>query len=139
MAKVNIIYWSGTGNTEQMANLIAKGALGKGHSVNVMSVSNAKVSHAQEADILVLGSPAMGAEVVEEYEMDPYINEISSLVAGKKVALFGSYGWGGGDFMYGWIDRMKGYSANVINNGLIVQYAPEGDDVQKCIDFGANL
>jgi len=138
MAKVNIIYWSGSGNTEQMANLIAKGALGRGHSVNVLNVSNATVVNAQEADVLVLGSPAMGAEVIEEYEMEPYINEIESIVKGKKVALFGSYGWGGGEFMAEWTNRMKGYGANVLGS-ITVQYAPEGDDAMRCIEFGAKL
>ena len=139
MSKVNIIYWSGTGNTESMANLIAEGAKEKGAEVNVLRVSEASPDDVKNADIVLFGSPAMGVEVIEEEEMDPFIESISSWVSGKKVGLFGSYGWGDGEWMRNWVKRMEDYGANVLNEGLIVQEAPEGETEEECKNFGRQV
>ncbi|MCR3758761.1 flavodoxin [Clostridium felsineum] len=139
MLNVNIIFWSGTGNTEIMAKLISEGIKSAGGEVELLSVSDASIDKVKASDIVVLGSPAMGDEVIEEAEMDPFIESISEEIKGKKVALFGSYGWGDGKFMRDWVERMEGYGAKVLNDGLIIQDAPEGESKDQCIEFGKKL
>ncbi|MBV4430635.1 flavodoxin [Clostridium tyrobutyricum] len=139
MSKVNIIYWTGTGNTESMANLIAEGAKEKGADVNLINVSSASEADVKDADVVALGSPAMGAEVIEESEMEPFVESISGVVSGKKIALFGSYGWGDGEWMRSWVERMEGYGANLVNDGLIVNEAPEGESEEECKNLGKEL
>lgn len=136
MLKVNIIYWTGTGNTEAMAKLIEEGAEGKGAEVKMLHVSEAGIDDVKNVDIVLLGSPAMGAEVIEENEMEPFVESIASSVSGKKIGLFGSYGWGDGEWMRNWVERMEGYGANLINEGLIVQESPAGDSEDECRNFG---
>jgi len=136
MSKVNIIYWTGTGNTEAMAKLIEEGAKEKGAEVKLLHVSEASVDDVKGADMVLLGSPAMGAEVIEESEMEPFVDSIASSVSGKKLGLFGSYGWGDGEWMRSWVERMEGYGANLLNEGLIVQEAPEGSSEEECRNFG---
>ncbi|MDT8715180.1 flavodoxin domain-containing protein [Clostridium sp. 19966] len=118
MDKITVIYWSASGNTEAMAKLISEGAEAKGAKVDLLNVSDATLDKIKETDVLVLGSPAMGDEVIEESEMEPFVESISTLVNGKKVALFGSYGWG---------------------DGLMVQNAPEVETEDECREFGEKL
>ncbi|AYD40867.1 flavodoxin [Clostridium fermenticellae] len=140
MKKVNIIYWSGTGNTEAMASLISEGAKEDGAEVKLLNVSEASNNDITEADIVILGSPAMGDEVVEESEMQPFIDSAAETFKGKKVALFGSYGWGSGKWMEDWTEKMHDdYGAEVLNDGLIVNGAPEGDSEEECKEFGKKL
>ena len=139
MSKVNIIYWTGTGNTEAMAKLIEEGAKEKGAEVKLLHVSEASVDDVKGADVVLLGSPAMGAEVIEESEMEPFVESIASSVSGKKLGLFGSYGWGDGEWMRSWFERMEGYGANLLNEGLIVQEAPEGSSEEECKNFGREV
>ncbi|GAA0123473.1 MAG: flavodoxin [Clostridium argentinense] len=139
MNKVSIIYWSGTGNTETMANLIAEGAKNGGAEVEVKAVSSADVSDIESADVIALGCPSMGDEILEESEMEPFIESIESAVKGKKIALFGSYGWGDGKWMRDWEERMTGYGAVVINDGLIANYAPDSDKEKECLELGEDL
>lgn len=140
MKKVNIIYWSGTGNTEAMASLISEGAKEEGADVKLVNVSEASDDDVTDADIVALGSPAMGDEVVEETEMEPFIESAADILKGKKVALFGSYGWGTGQWMEDWVQKMHDdYGADIMNDGLIVNEAPEGKSKEECIDFGREL
>lgn len=140
MKKINIIYWSGTGNTEAMASLISEGAKEKGADVALLNVAEASNDDIADADIVALGSPAMGDEVIEESEMEPFIESAADVLKGKKVALFGSYGWGSGQWMEDWTQKMEqDYGADVINDGLIVNEAPEGEAEEECRDFGRDL
>lgn len=132
---INIIYWSGTGNTESMANFIKEGAEGAGATVTVKNVSEATASDI-ECDVLCLGCPSMGAEVLEESEFEPFVASIEDSVSGKKLALFGSYDWGDGEWMRDWTERMKGKGAVLVAESLIVNEAPEGDE---CKAFGAEV
>jgi flavodoxin I len=136
---VSIIYWSGTGNTEEMARLIEQGLREKGANPKIMNVAEAALEHVEAADLVILGSPSMGAEVIEEAEMEPFVESIKSVVGGKAVALFGSYGWGSGEWMVSWEERMSGYGANLLAEGLIVNGFPEGSEAERCIDFGRTL
>lgn len=137
--KVSIIYWSSTGNTEKMAELIAEGAKEAGAEVTVKNVSGAVIDDVVEADIAVLGCPSMGAEVLEESEFEPFNDSILDKVSGKKLALFGSYDWGDGEWMRNWESQMKEAGANVFVEPLINNLTPEGDEEEKCRSFGKSL
>lgn len=135
---MKIVYWSGTGNTEKMAELIKNGIIEAGKEAEAICVSDVKVSELLNEDILVLGCSAMGDEVLEESEFDPFIDEISSKISGKKVALFGSYGWGDGKWMKDFEERMIGYGCSIIDTPLIIQNEPDCSE-QECLDFGKKI
>lgn len=110
-----IVYWSGTGNTEDIANKI-KGDLG----CDCFNVSNANVDDILSYDTIILGCPAMGAEELEEEEFKPFYDSLMAKPASKNIALFGSYGWGDGEWMRLWASEVKGYGCNLLTDGLIV-------------------
>lgn len=133
---MKIIYWTGTGNTKEMVDLISIGIQNQGKDVEVVSVENADLDTIKDEEIIILGCPAMGDEVLEESEFEPFISQISTEVNGKKVALFGSYGWGDGQWMRDWEERMISYGANIVKEPLIVNNFPENEDAKACIKFG---
>lgn len=135
---MKIVYYSASGNTEKMANLIAEGIVNGGKSAEVINVSNANANIFDNEEIVILGCPAMGDEVLEENEFEPFVEEISSKISGKKVALFGSYGWGDGQWMRDWQERMESLGCTLINDGLIIQYEPE-DSSSECIELGMTI
>ena len=134
--KISIVYWSGTGNTEAMAKAIEEGAKSAGAEVTLKSVDKASDSDVLNADLAVLGCPSMGDEVLEESEFEPFIESIEKKVSGKKLALFGSYDWGDGQWMRDWTKRMQGAGATLVAESLTVNNAPEGDELEKCKTFG---
>ena len=137
MSKVAVIYWSGTGNTEMMAQAVADGAKQAGAEVSLMQVSATSADEAAGFDRLALGCPAMGAEVLEESEFDPFFTELEGKLAGRKVALFGSYGWGDGQWMRDWVQRTNDANANIYTDeGLMVNETPDADALDKCREFG---
>ena len=135
---MKIVYYSASGNTEKMANLIAEGIVNGGKSVEVINVSNADANIFDNEEIVILGCPAMGDEVLEENEFEPFVEEIPSKISGKKVALFGSYGWGDGQWMRDWQERMESLGCTLIDDGLIIQYEPE-DNSSECIQLGMTI
>ena len=135
---MRIIYWSGTGNTERMAELIKEGIVQAGKSAELINVSDVNVYEVLKDEILILGCPAMGDEVLEESEFEPFIEEISSKISGKKVALFGSYGWGDGHWMRDFEEIMINYGCNIIDSPLIIQNDPDGSE-EECIEFGKKI
>lgn len=137
--KINIIYYSNTGNTEEMANLIARGAKEEGAEVNLMTFSEASVEDVKNCDIVLLGGPAMGAENLEESEVEPFVESIEGEVSGKKMVLFGSFGWGGGAYMTEWENRMEENGAELLEKEVVVQEAPEGEDAEKLIELGKKI
>lgn len=137
--QVNIVYWSGTGNTEAMANLIREGAENAGASVTLTEVSKADASAVLNAAVLALGCPSMGDEVLEEEEFEPFMASIEGDVVGKKLALFGSYGWGDGQWMRDWTERVKNAGAELAAESLIVNEAPDDNVGEQCKAFGASL
>lgn len=136
--QINLIYWSGTGNTEAMANLIKEGAESAGATVNLKNVADASIDDVN-CDVLVLGCPSMGDEVLEESEFEPFMISIEGSLSGKKLALFGSYGWGDGQWMRDWDERMKNAGAVLAVESLIVNDAPSGESEQECKDFGRGI
>lgn len=139
MKSICIIYWSGTGNTEKMAELINKGVKEEGGTSKLIDVSSATIEDVSNADILILGSPSMGNEVIEETEMEPFVESIKTYINGKPIALFGSYGWGDGEWMRNWEETMSSYGSSIIKKSLIVNGYPEGDEETRCIEFGKSL
>ncbi len=139
MTDIKIVYWSGTYNTKTMAELIRDGIETAGKTASLLKVSEASKEEALLADILVLGSPAMGDEVIQQSEMEPFIEAIEADISGKTVVLFGSYGWGDGEWMRNWEERMKSQGAKMPLESLIVEYAPSGDDEEACIDLGKKI
>lgn len=135
---MKIVYYSASGNTEKMANLIAEGIANGGKNAEVINVSNANADIFDNEEIVILGCPTMGDEVLEENEFEPFIEEISSKISGKKVALFGSYGWGDGQWMRDWQERMESLGCTLIDDGLIIQYEPE-DNSSECIELGMTI
>lgn len=137
MCKTVIIYWSGTGNTEAMANAVSEGAKAVNPDAACFSVSDISAEDAIQYDTLILGCPAMGAEVLEEDEFEPFFAAIESKLAGKNVALFGSYGWGDGEWMRSWEERVKSSGVNLIGGeGLIVNDAPDEAALKQCRELG---
>ena len=139
MGKILITYWSGTGNTEQMAQLITEGAKAKGADVECKNISEVDADSALGYDVLAIGSPSMGAEVLEENEIEPFVEAIEGKIKDKKLAIFGSYGWGDGEWMRNWAERMRGAGANLLDDGLIAHETPEGDAIAECKQFGERL
>ncbi len=140
MAKLSIVFWSQTGNTEAMANAIAESAASAGADVELKNVSEADREQVLASDVIVLGCPAMGAEVLEEDEFDPFYTALEPHLAGKKVALFGSYGWGDGEWMREWEGRVREAGALLYHDaGLIVNDAPEGESLEETKAFGTGL
>ena len=145
MSKIAVIYWSMSGNTEAMANAIAEGAESAGAEVDVKQVSEITVDQALEYDKLALGCPAlggpsMGAEVLEESEFEPFLESIEGSLGGKKVALFGSYGWGDGQWMRDWQQRVDDANASLYHGeGLIINETPDDDGLEQCRQFGTGF
>ena len=132
--KTAVIYWSGTGNTEQMANAIAEAAGAELYSVSDFSGDIA------DYDRIAFGCSAMGDEVLEESEFEPFFTAIEGALSGKTIALFGSYGGGDGEWMRNWEERVKNDGAVLLNDeGLIVNEAPSDEDLEKCKALGEAL
>ena len=137
MSKVAIVFWSATGNTETMANCIAEGAGANGTIVSCTEMTPAKLA---EFDVVAFGCPAMGAEQLEESEFEPMFAALEGSLNGKKIALFGSYGWGDGEWMRDWTTRMEAAGATVLNGeGLICHETPDEDGLSECRELGIQL
>ena len=135
--KKAIIYASTTGNTESMANAIKKGAESAGASVIFCTADSASSADVLSSDVIFLGSPAMGDEVLED-SMEAFFSSIESQISGKKIALFGSYDWGDGQWLRDWTERVTKAGAQMINgNGLAIQLTPDENGLKECEKLGA--
>ena len=114
--KVSIVYWSGTGNTEAMANAALEGAKNAGAEVELLPVSAASAD-VVGSDALLFGCPAMGAEELEESEFEPFFSSVEGSLSGKRVGLFGSYDWGDGEWMRTWQQRVEAAGGVMIEDG----------------------
>ena len=130
---VEIVYWSGTGNTEAMANEIEAAAKAAGADVEVVKFEDTTVGAVADKDVLLLGCPAMGSEELEETVVEPFFAELEPKLKGKKVGLFGSYGWGSGEWMDNWKQRTEDAGATVIGTA-IVNETP--DNSEECAALG---
>lgn len=140
MSKIAVIYWSQTGNTEMMANAIAEGIRETGAECDVLSVPGVSADQAAEYEKLALGCPAMGAEVLEEMDFEPFFTDLERRLSGRPVALFGSYGWGDGQWMREWCSRCEAAGANLYDEaGLIANDSPNEEAREACRELGRKL
>ncbi|MDO5142011.1 MAG: flavodoxin [Eubacteriales bacterium] len=137
MNEAAVIYWTQTGNTEQMAGAIAEGIRAGGVTCDLLNVADIDAATAAGYTKLALGCPAMGAEVLEEMEFEPFFTELEGKLSGCKLALFGSYGWGDGQWMRDWVQRAEDANASLYTGeGLIVNETPDADGLAQCRAFG---
>ncbi len=139
MSKIAVVYWSGTGNTEEMANLVAQGAKEAGAEVSLFTSSEFSEDLMQEFDAIAFGCAAMGAEELEETEFAPMFSKCESKLNGKKIALFGSYGWGDGEWMRNWEESCIGNGAVMACEFVICCGSPDGDAEDGCKNLGKAL
>ena len=139
MSKIAVVYWSGTGNTQEMALAVSDGAKEKGAEVSLFSASDFKDSMVNDFDAFAFGCPAMGAEVLEEDEFEPMFESCKASLAGKKVALFGSYGWGDGEWMRTWEEDCAAAGINLVCESVICNEAPDEGAVEECKALSAAL
>jgi len=137
---VPVVYWSGTGNTRAMAGAVAEGIRSAGAEPILMEVADADVAVLVSEDVYALGCPSMGAEQLEETEMEPFVESLEPFVSGKKILLFGSYGWGDGEWMRDWAERMRNAGAVLIRDeGVITNESPDEEALEECRAAGKEL
>ncbi len=137
MAKIAVVYWSGTGNTEAMAESVLEGLKAGGADAELFTVSDFEGKSIDDYDKVAFGCPAMGDEELEQDEFEPFFAELEEgKLNGKKVALFGSYEWNEGDWMKTWMERTKEAGADLFEEGLIVYDCPDDEAKENCKAFG---
>ena len=140
MSKVAVVYWRGTGNTESMAMAVAEGAKGKGAEVSVITAAEFSPEQVGEYSAIAFGCPSMGSEQLEESEFEPMYQNLRGSLSGKPVGLFGSYGWGDGQWMRDWAQRAQDDGAQLFSEeGLICNETPDDDVQAACRKLGADL
>ena len=139
MSKIAVVYWSGTSNTEAMAAAVADGAKSNGAEVSMMVASEFGADQVPEFDAIAFGCPAMGSEVLEEDEFEPMFTACESKLSGKRIALFGSYGWGDGEWMRAWEESCRGDGAVLVHESVICNEAPDDEALAQCKALGAAL
>lgn len=139
MSKVAVVYWSGTGNTEAMANAVAEGVKAAGAEADLLTAGDFSAAQMDDYDAVAFGCAAMGDEVLEESEFEPMFEECEAKLGGKKIALFGSYGWGDGQWMRDWEERCKSAGAVLAADFVICQDAPDDDAADSCKALGEAL
>ena len=139
MGKTVIVYWSGTGNTEAMAMAVLEGAKEVNPDTKITNVAEISADDAANYDTLILGCPAMGAEELEDTEFEPMFSACESKLSGKKIALFGSYGWGDGEWMRTWEESCKNDGAELVCDSVICADAPDDEAEAACIALGKAL
>ena len=137
---IKVVYWTGSGNTEEMANAVAEGITEAGQEAQVIDFDSISVDEVKNDAVIAFGCPAMGDEVLEEGSVDPFIEEYEAYATGKSVGLFGSYGWGDGQWMRDWVERMEGAGATVVGDeGVIANEAPDDEAIEACRELGKAL
>ena len=139
MSKAAVVYWSGTGNTQSMAELIAAGVKDAGSEAVILTSAEFTADMIDEYDAIAFGCPSMGAEQLEEDEFEPMFEACRSKLSGKKIALFGSYGWGDGEWMRNWEEMCKGDGAVLACDCVICNEAPDDEASAACAAMGKAL
>ena len=137
--KIAVVYWSSTGNTEAMAQAVAGGARKAGASAELFTATEFDGGKVNAFDAIAFGCPAMGAEELEDSEFAPMFESCESKLPGKKIALFGSYGWGDGEWMRTWEDTCRNDGASLVCDSVICQEAPDDDALNACRSLGEAL
>ena len=140
MSEVIVAFWTGTGNTAEMAEYVAEGIKEGGAEAKVVSVDDISAADLKDAAAFALGCPSMGVEQLEESTMEPFVEEVCGFASGKTIGLFGSYGWGDGEWMRSWVERMTAAGAEMAEpEGVIANETPGSDDLDACKAAGAKL
>ena len=139
MSKVAVVYWSGTGNTEAMAAKVAEGAQSAGADVQTFTASEFSADMMGQYDAIAFGCPSMGAEQLEESEFEPMFSACEPNLSGKKIVLFGSYGWGGGEWMRTWEETCSNDGAVFACDSVICCDAPDEEAEAACVELGKAL
>ena len=139
MSKIAVVYWSGTGNTQAMAEAVAEWASQAGAEVTVFEAVDFSPEQMGAFDAVAFGCPSMGAEQLEESEFAPMFTECEPMLSGKRIALFGSYGWGDGEWMRNWEQTCIGDGAVLVCDSVICNEAPDEDGVEACKMLGKAL
>ena len=139
MSKIAVVYWSGTGNTEAMASAVAEGAREKDADVTLITAADFSADQVDSYDAIAFGCPSMGAEQLEESEFEPMFTACEGDLQGKNIALFGSYGWGDGEWMRSWEERCSQDGANLAADSVICNEAPDDEALSECRALGAAL
>lgn len=139
MSKVAIVFWSGTGNTAAMAQYVEQGVKEAGAEAELFTSADFSAEKAAEYDKIAFGCPSMGAEQLEESEFEPMFEEVKGSLSGKTIALFGSYGWGDGEWMRNWEDDCRGLGCRMACDPVIANNAPDDEAAAACIALGKSL
>lgn len=139
MSKIAVVYWSGTGNTKAMADAVAEGVKTCGAEADVFTSADFDSSMLQKFDATAFGCPSMGAEELEDGEFEPMFSECLPKLKGKKIALFGSYGWGDGEWMRNWEQDCKDAGADLVCPPVICNEAPDDEATEACKALGRAL
>ena len=140
MSKISVVFWTQGGNTESMANAIVEGIKEAGKEAEAVFVSDMNIDELKGEGVFALGCPAMGAEVLEESEMEPFVADVEGFASGKKIGLFGSYGWGDGQWMRDWQERTSLAGAEIVSGeGLILNETPDESGLEQCRELGKQL
>jgi len=140
MSKIYVVYWSGTGNTKAMADKIGEGIAASGKEAQITDVSDITPEGLKDEAVYALGCPSMGAEELEEDSMEPFVAGLLTFAAGKKIGLFGSYGWGNCEWMRDWEERLKKAGAEIVlEEGVTCLNDPDSETLDKCLELGKTL
>lgn len=139
MSKVAIVYWSGTGNTAAMAHYVSQGVKEAGAEVDVFTSEEFTPALAAGYEKLAFGCPSMGSEVLEESEFEPMFESVKGSLGGKIIALFGSYGWGDGEWMRNWEDDCRSLGCRMAADPVIVCGTPDDAGAAECAALGKAL
>jgi flavodoxin short chain len=137
--KIAVVYWSGTGNTEAMANAVLEGVRSAGAEASLLTAAEFTPDQVDAYDAIAFGCPSMGVESLEDGEFEPMFRSCEPSLAGKKLALFGSYGWGDGEWMRNWEDECRANNAELVCDSVICNEAPDDDALKACAALGKAL
>ena len=134
MSKIAVVYWSGTGHTQAMAEAVADAA-----QAELFTAAEFDADKAGTYDASAFGCPSMGNEQLEESEFEPMFEGCKGALDGKRIALFGSYGWGDGEWMRTWESDCKDAGAVLACESVICQDEPDDDALAACRSLGEAL
>ena len=139
MSKISVVFWTQGGNTESMANAVVEGIKEAGKEAEAVFVSDMNIDELKGEGVFALRCPAMGAEVLEESEMEPFVADVEGFASGKKIGLFGSYGWGDGEWMQNWEETCKNDGASLACDSVICNETPDDEAEANCVNLGKAL
>lgn len=139
MRKTAVVYWSGTGNTQMMAEKVAEGVRAAGAEADVYNCTEFSADLMDNYEAVAFGCPSMGSEQLEDTEFEPVFTECEAKLSGKVIGLFGSYGWGDGEWMRSWEARCNDGGANLVCDSVICNEAPDEEALSACRALGAAL